>query len=244
MNYAHKSIVGRRKLNEDSVCILTDESGLMLLAVADGMGGHAAGDVASAMVTDGLREAFPRISASENRAEALRRAIRNINIAVYRAADSMESRRGMGSTLVCVLAGGEGYLAASVGDSRLYHFDGTTLSRITTDHSLVETLVSQGVITREEAAVHPMRNIITRAVGSGLHVEVDLFQERLSEGDLLLLCTDGLHGSLDDAAICEILRRDASLAGRCDMLIDAASDAGSEDNITAVLVRCGEEAEA
>ena len=130
------------------------------------------------------------------------------------------------------------YIVANVGDSRLYHFDGTTLTCVTTDHSLVEALVAEGAITREEALTHPMRNVITRAIGSGFRVDVDLFDRCWKKDDILLLCSDGLHGILSTEEMHGILSEGLPLQAMCDKLIEAASCAGSRDNITAVLARC------
>lgn len=235
MNYALKSITGRRKLNEDSCCAVTLDNGLTLLAVADGMGGHAAGDVASNMLIDALTEALSEVCCSDNAEAMLRRAIRNSNLSIFRHASSKTECKGMGTTLVCAVINGTHATIANVGDSRLYHFDGNTLHRVTKDHSLVQTLIDEGSITEEEAATHPMRNIITRAVGSAVYVDVDIYELDLNADDLLMLCSDGLYGSLNDEILCAILRQSSDLSDTCDELIDAAYSAGSRDNITVLL---------
>jgi len=244
MNYAIKTITGRRKLNEDSCCALSLEHGGVFLAVADGMGGHAAGDVASRMLIDELSASLSSADVLDNPGNALRRAIRNSNLSIFRYGTSRTECKGMGTTLVCAFINGSQATIANIGDSRLYHFDGNALRRITKDHSLVQTLIDEGSITVEEAAVHPMRNVITRAVGSALYVDVDLFSVDLAEDDLLLLCSDGLHGSIDDDVLCAILKQNQVLASTCDALIDAAYAAGSRDNITVVLASVKKEAEA
>lgn len=235
MNYAYKTITGRRKLNEDSCCALSVAEGVTLLAVADGMGGHAAGDVASHMLIEDLIEILSSSNTQHDPKAALRRAIRNSNLSIYRYGSSRSECSGMGTTLVCAVINGTQATIANVGDSRLYRFDGKTLQRITKDHSLVQTLIDEGSITEEEAAVHPMRNVITRAVGSALYVDADLFSLDLSEGDILMLCSDGLHGSLSDDVLCAILRQNQDLASTCEALVDAAFAAGSRDNITVIL---------
>lgn len=238
MNYACKSVIGRRRMNEDRCCAVSNARGSILLAVADGMGGHAAGEVASEMLIETLRtqaEHFAPLSLTE---PALRNAILEANLSIYRAAEDSESCRSMGSTLVCTVIEGNRYLAANIGDSRLYLYSADRLTRITKDHSLVQTFMDEGSITPDEAAVHPLRNVITRAVGTNLTVEPDLFCGALHEDDMLLLCSDGLHGSLSDMEISAILSGGGALEPLCDSLIDAASNAGSSDNISVVLARC------
>mgnify|MGYP004484804635 CR=1 FL=1 len=168
MNYACKSVIGRRRTNEDRCCAVSNARGSILLAVADGMGGHAAGEVASEMLIETLRtqaEHFAPLSLTE---PALRNAILEANLSIYRAAEDSESCRSMGSTLVCAVIEGNRYLAANIGDSRLYLYSADRLTRITKDHSLVQTFMDEGSITPDEAAVHPLRNVITRAVGTNL----------------------------------------------------------------------------
>ena len=164
--------------------------------------------------------------------------ITRVNLDVYRAAQDGETLRGMGATLVCALLSGKRYLVANVGDSRLYHFDGATLEQVTTDHSLVEMLVQSGNITREAARTHPRRNIITRAIGIGLRVDVDVFDRAWKAGDILLLCSDGLSGSLEDADMLRMLQQGGSLSDMADRLVAAALENGASDNITVVLARC------
>lgn len=238
MKYAASSDIGKRLHNEDSYLVPDGDALPCLFAVADGMGGHAAGAVASGLIVDGLSE----LEISPDRSvEQLSAAIERVNLAVYRAAEQDATLHGMGSTLVCALVDGRRYTAANVGDSRLYHLHDGVLSRVTIDHSLVEQFVLRGVITAEEARVHPQRNIITRAVGLCPSVYADIFEREWSAGDLLLLCSDGLHGTLSDDEIAEALRVDRPPEETCAALVQAALDHGATDNITAVLVRCEKE---
>jgi len=204
------------------------------------MGGHAAGAVASKLIVDGLSEISSSLEI-DRAVEQLKNAVGRVNLQVYESAEDDVSLRGMGSTLVCALVSGDRFVAANVGDSRMYHFDGETLSRVTTDHSFVEQLVLQGIITEEDARVHPQRNIITRAVGIYPVVDVDVFERTWAAGDVLMLCSDGLHGALTEAEIAEALRSDLPLEELCDGFVQTALDHGGTDNITLILIRCEED---
>jgi protein phosphatase len=236
MKFAVKTEIGKRAHNEDSYLLPDGEALPLLFAVADGMGGHAAGAVASGIVVEKLKDT--NVSEFlEHEIEQLIGAVQRANLAVFEAAEADKKLFGMGTTLVCALVLGKSYLAANVGDSRLYYFDGKTLERVTTDHSLVEQLVQSGVITSEEAKHHPHRNIITRGVGLSPAVDVDVFERDWSAGDILLLCSDGLHGALEDEEMISVLSSDLSLDDMCEELVQLALINGSTDNITLVLVR-------
>ena len=236
MKYAVKTDIGKRAHNEDSYLVPPEGCGTCLFAVADGMGGHAAGAVASKLLVDGLSgesDAFEK----DREIEQLKGLIDRVNLSVFETAEDDRSLRGMGSTLVCALLLGDHYIAANVGDSRMYHFDGKALTRVTTDHSLVEQLVQQGAISRESARFHPQRNIITRAMGVAPTVDVDVFERDWVEGDILLLCSDGLHGAVDDDDIAEVLASDFNLDAMCDLLVRRALNNGGTDNVTLILIR-------
>lgn len=239
MKFAVKTETGKRAHNEDSFLVPEGESLPLLFAVADGMGGHAAGAVASGIAVGKLGES-ELSDCSEHEIEQLIGAVQRANLAVFEAAEEDKSLHGMGTTLVCAFVIGKAYLAANVGDSRLYYFDGKTLERVTTDHSLVEQLVLSGVITREAAKYHPHRNIITRGIGLSPAVDVDVFEREWNAGDTLLLCSDGLHGALEDEEIVAVLSSDASLDEMCDQLVQTALVNGSTDNITLIILRCEE----
>ena len=238
MIYASKSITGLRANNEDSVAIKTYGGGSVLFAaVADGMGGPAAGEVASRTVADTMTEELDPALIGTEPEKTLRNSVLAANLAVYRLAHDNSDYLGMGSTLVCAAVTAGSFTAANVGDSRLYLFSGGGLRQITTDHSMVASLVSSGVITEEQAMIHPMRNIITRAVGIELAVSPDLYTGTWSEGDTLLLCSDGLHGALGPSGIAGILSRELSPEELCGELVEAASAAGSTDNISVIVIR-------
>ena len=240
MKYAVITDIGKRSHNEDSYLLPPQECSACLFAVADGMGGHAAGAVASRLLVDGLSGNM--IQFDEGReVEQLKSVIERVNLSVYETAEEDVSLRGMGSTLVCALILGDKFIAANVGDSRLYHFDGEAIHRITTDHSLVEQLVMIGSITKKQARIHPQRNIITRAMGISPVVDVDLFECEWAPGDMLLLCSDGLHGSVEDEDIAEALQSDLNLETKCELLVRRALNNGGTDNITIILIQNDEE---
>jgi serine/threonine protein phosphatase PrpC len=216
-----------RQINEDSFVI---DDRLALYAVADGMGGHQAGEVASATALEALRAAV----ASGQPIDA---AIVGANAAVFQKAATDRDLTGMGTTLTAlVILGDSTLLIGHVGDSRAYHIRDGVIEQLTEDHSLVEELVREGRLSPAEAEVHPQRSIITRALGIDAEVEVDLYTIEARTGDRILICSDGLSGMLRDDEMLRIasLETDPRLAA--DRLVDAANEAGGEDNITVLIV--------
>lgn len=227
-SYSGLTDIGRvRAHNEDA--ILTEPP---LFAVADGLGGHEAGEVASNIAIAALLDAAP----ARADAKALGRAVRAANSAVIKAAREGRGREGMGTTLTAVVAEGPLLAVAHVGDSRAYLLHGAVLERVTRDHSMVADMIDQGTLTEEQARVHPHRSVITRALGTDPNMYADTFEVDASPGDRLLLCSDGLTGMLTDDQIAELLGEygDPELAARA--LIDAANDAGGHDNISVIVV--------
>ncbi len=222
------SDVGRvREGNEDAVRV--DER-LHLFAVADGMGGHRAGEVASATALEALRAA---VAAGRPISEAIESA----NTAVFAKAHDDENLRGMGTTLTAAVAtDGNSIVIGHVGDSRAYRFHDDELEQITEDHSLVEELVREGRLTPEQAVVHPQRSIITRALGVDESVLVDVYPVDLDPGDRVLICSDGLTTMVREVDIARILRREHDPQRAANMLVDAANAAGGEDNVSAVVL--------
>lgn len=219
--------VGRvREGNEDS--FLHDER-LGIYAVADGMGGHQAGEVASATAIEALRAA---VASGARVTDAVTLA----NTAVVDKAEANPSMQGMGTTMTAAVEVEGGLRIGHVGDSRCYVLRDGILARVTDDHSLVEELVREGRITLEQAAVHPQRSVITRALGIETEVEVDDVALELTGGDRVLLCSDGLSGMLRDTDISAILRRAEPPEAACGALIAAANESGGEDNITVVVI--------
>lgn len=237
MKYAVESNIGRRPHNEDLFHIPLKSDVHPFVAVSDGMGGHAAGAVASEHVIRLLSQSLLHINDDEPIA-ALKNAIQRVNLSVFRAAEADSSLAGMGATLVCALLYENRFIAANIGDSRLYHYSDHALRQVTTDHSLVQMMVNAGNITKEEARTHPKRNIITRAMGIAMRTDIDLFDRSWMPGDILLLCSDGLSGSLPDATIEAQLEDVADLQVTARKLVQSALDAGATDNVTVILAQC------
>jgi PPM family protein phosphatase len=232
VEHAGRTDVGRqRSANEDDFVLAPP-----FFAVADGMGGAKAGEVASAMATEG----FEGESDSGEPAEAqLARILREANRRIYDLAVADESHRGMGTTLTAAKVTGDEISLAHVGDSRAYRIRDGELEQLTKDHSLVAELERSGQITAEAAEHHPQRSIITRALGPEPEVEVDTYTVTGREGDVFLLCSDGLTSMISDEEIGSILRSADSLDAAADALVRAANQSGGKDNITVVMFRVG-----
>jgi protein phosphatase len=208
-----------------------------LFVVADGMGGARAGEVASGMVIDLFEQGLPD---GGDDAQRLVTLIEEANRRIHDRATSDHDRAGMGTTITVAYVGEDLVTIAHVGDSRAYrHREGEPLERLTRDHSLVEELVRRGKLTEEEAENHPQKSVITRAVGPEGSVEVDTSQWTVRDGDVFLLCSDGLTGMVDDRHISNLISAAPSLRDAAETLVRAANDAGGRDNITVVLFRVG-----
>lgn len=238
--------VGRRRIaNEDAFLI---DDGLGLYVVADGMGGHAAGEVASQEAVDTVlgmvrrhQEALDEVAAGNLSEDAVHRAVRTLESAVQAAtymvfaiAQNEPEQQGMGTTLSALQICGNHGITAQVGDSRVYLVRDGTAIPLTEDHTLVAWQLKQGIISEEEALVSPHKNVITRAVGSRDYVQVDTQFIEIQSGDSFLLCSDGLHGYLDDDEIPAVMDLGATVAAR--RFIELANERGGRDNITAVVV--------
>jgi len=220
----------QRRANEDSAFARAP-----LFAVADGMGGAQAGEVASRMAVEVLEPGLPEGAGSTE--ERLAALVQQANGAIHALSRSDEDRAGMGTTITAAYVGEEELSIAHVGDSRLYLLRDGDFERLTRDHSLVDELVREGKLTPEEADVHPQRSIITRALGPEAEVEVDRLTWRARAGDVYLLCSDGLTSMVPESRVGEIMSGAASLRDAGRALIDAANAAGGRDNITVVLFR-------
>jgi PPM family protein phosphatase len=209
-----------------------------LFAVADGMGGAQAGEVASHLAVEVLEQGLPDGAGSVE--ERLRARVREANARIMESAEADDARAGMGTTLTVAYVGEDDLTVAHVGDSRLYRLRDGTFERLTDDHSLVEELVRQGKLTPQEADEHPQRSIITRALGAEAGVEADSRTWPGRHGDVYLICSDGLTSMVPEALVAEVLTGSPSLAVAGRTLIDAANDAGGRDNITVVLFRLEE----
>ncbi len=207
-----------------------------MFAVADGMGGHAAGDVASQLTIAAIAQQVEVPSTlADGGMDWLKQMVAMANHAVY--SERTSANNDMGCTLVLALVIGSHAAIANIGDSRAYRLFSDGIVQITTDHSLVERLVEVGQITQQEARNHPQKNIIYRVVGDKPTPEFDLFDQVLLPGEALLLCSDGLSGMLTDEQILELWRTTTSPQAACARLVDAANRAGGTDNISVVIVQ-------
>ncbi len=230
-----RSDVGRqREANEDSYYEPADGP---VFAVADGMGGAQAGEVASKIAVETFEEERDAEAPPEKQLEGI---ARKANKRIYELAQQDESRRGMGTTLTSVFVRGQEVSIGHVGDSRAYRLRDGELERLTRDHSLVAELERTGQISAETAEHHPQRSIITRALGPEPDVQVDTHTHAARAGDVYLLCSDGLTSMLSEEEVGAILRREGSLDETAEELIRAANQSGGKDNITVVLFRLGE----
>lgn len=215
-----------RDHNEDSLIIIPP-----LFAVADGMGGHEAGEIASEITVNTLAELAP----SHLDAKGLTAAVEAANYNVIKAPRQGIGRDGMGTTLTAAMLEGERLLIAQVGDSRAYLLHKGHLQQITRDHSLMADLIEAGQITPEEARVHPNRSVITRAIGSDIHMRPDIYELNVDAGDRILLCSDGLSSMISNNAIESIMRRQSDAQHCADELVTAALENGGADNVTVVV---------
>jgi protein phosphatase len=239
--------VGRQRQHNEDNFLVEDVARLFL--VADGMGGHAAGEIASRIAVDSISEfilhtkeddgTWPHAydehyKRSTNRLMA---AVRMANTRVLEAMRKDARLRGMGTTVVACMADNEIMSFAHVGDSRAYLIRDKHLSRITNDHSWVFEQVQAGMLTEAEAEKHPLRNVITRALGGALQVNPDASEIEIRSGDVYLLCSDGLTGMVPEEEILRLVTENENLEDACQHLIEEANERGGLDNVTAVLVK-------
>ena len=215
-----------RDHNEDSLVVTPP-----LFAVADGMGGHAAGEVASEIAVRVLSELAPE----HPDGKALGRAIEEANRAVIQAAREGRGRQGMGTTMTAAMLEGERLVIAQVGDSRAYLLHQGKLQQLTRDHSLMADMIEAGQLTPEEARTHPQRSVITRALGSDAHLHPDIYEINVETGDRLLICSDGLSGMIFDDQIENTLRRVQDPQRCASQLVNEAIAAGGHDNVTVIV---------
>lgn len=223
-----------RRDNEDAIAWSAEQGWAVL---ADGMGGHLAGEVASAIAIEVIGGCLADLKATAVGAEeSLRAAVEEANRLIYQRAHTELNYHGMGSTVVAVVVQGERLTCAHVGDSRLYHLHDGELTQLTCDHSLVQELVAEGMLSAEQARISPQRHIITRALGLASSVGVTLLQLEVKRGDSLLLCSDGLSDKLPEETIAALLAT-GSLPAAAQGLVDAANNRGGEDNISVIVLR-------
>ena len=225
-----------RELNEDS-CFVTADEKTAIAAVADGMGGHNAGEIASLCAVEGVKEFINENNIFDDPRIKLSSLIEKINKDIYKKAVTTRGLIGMGTTLTVAAISENKVYVAHVGDTRAYILN-DSLTQLTLDHSYVEELCQMGRITKEEARVHPGRNQLTRAVGTEDEVKIDTYVSDVNEGDILLLTSDGLTNMLDDERIAEILKESPNLSSAMEELVYEANENGGFDNISAVAIRC------
>lgn len=230
----------RRKLNQDFVYTSEAPVGHLpnLFIVADGMGGHNAGDYASRLAVETIVEEAA-VSAERKPEAVLRIAIEKANAMVKRSAEKAPELEGMGTTVVAASCEGRTLSVANVGDSRLYVVGAHEIRQITRDHSWVEDMVRSGGMAREEARNHPDKNIITRAIGAENSVKADFFSVTLREGDMILMCTDGLTNMLSDEEIRMVLDGARDIVEKAEELVRRANENGGRDNISVILIEPG-----
>lgn len=236
-SYSVTDIGRKRKMNQDYVFATDSPIGGLdnLYIVADGMGGHNAGEYASAFSVEELKDLVVELGQAEIEI-ILHRALQEVNRRLRTVAASDSRYYGMGTTIVIATVRGGILYVANVGDSRLY-LKKNRLRQITVDHSLVEEMVLAGTLDQKKARTHPDKNVITRAIGAEDTLEIDFFREKVSEGNIVLMCSDGLTNMVEDSEIEEILGSSRSLEDAGGQLLAKANDNGGSDNISVLLVK-------
>ncbi|RYG73916.1 Stp1/IreP family PP2C-type Ser/Thr phosphatase [Lentibacillus lipolyticus] len=236
-----------RNHNEDSGGIFYNRDGDLLAIVADGMGGHQAGDVASQMATSYVQKRWEdtdHISSPEAMESWLHEAVADMNAAMFEHAREHEECAGMGTTAVMAICTNTCAVIAHIGDSRCYVWNENGLHQVTEDHSLVNELVRSGQITKDDAEQHPRKNVLLKALGTEEYAAADIQTIEWGAGDKLLLCSDGLTNKLPDDEMETYLQKDEALDAMANELVDLANDRGGEDNISLILLEHDSSAEA
>jgi len=240
MEAAYQTHIGCvRALNEDTGAVVRLDNGYLIAIVADGMGGHQAGDVASLMAVDIIKmniSTLPDDLKPNEAIDLLDQAILKANDEIYRYAMGHDDCKGMGTTIAVCILSRDWMVTGHIGDSRIYRLSMGKLTQLTDDHSLVNELLKNGQISEEEAKKHPQKNVLTRALGTDLDVEVDLKAFEWEPQDQFLICTDGLSNKISSQQILNTLSASQTPETAVTTLIKLALDAGGEDNITAVVI--------
>lgn len=238
MNIAFQTDVGQqRDDNQDYVGTFTNDAGLTLAIIADGIGGHQGGDVASTMAVTHMGHSFEETNVKEpiEAYQWLAMQVKNENQAIIEKSNKYKDLNGMGTTLVAAILFQDKMVLGNIGDSRGYLLRDGKFQQLTEDHSLVNELVKKGMMTAEEAQRNPKKNIITRTLGISKEAETDISVYRLDKNDQLLLCTDGLSNMVSNEEIAEVLSSSRSIDDKCQELIMQANQAGGPDNITVLV---------
>jgi serine/threonine protein phosphatase PrpC len=228
-----------RTVNEDRCMTYAISNQLSVAIVADGMGGHNAGDIASQMAIDLLSEHIAYLQDGlpiDSYANIIQKAIYDVNQKIYEFSSVNPAYQGMGTTLVVVVANRDKFIVAHIGDSRAYLLGKSEIAQLTTDHSLVSELIKSGQISVDEAEKHPRKNILTRALGTEIEIDIDLQFFEWKPQDVILICTDGLSGLVDPLDVLHIVQDASHLQVASEYLVQKALDAGGYDNITLALI--------
>lgn len=240
MKIGYKTHIGMvREHNEDSYLIIDKfYPKFCVFAVADGMGGHNAGEVASKMAINSIKKFFQE---NHNRDEYIfnvkniKHLVEKINMEIFKRSQSLPIYNGMGTTLTLIISFDYKIYIVHIGDSRAYKINDNGINQLTEDHSLVAELVKEGKISEGDALIHPQKNVITRALGTEKNVSPDIYNYPLDSNDIILLCTDGLINSISEGQIYDILIKNIDFQQKAELLINYANDNGGKDNITAIL---------
>ncbi|MEK9197721.1 Stp1/IreP family PP2C-type Ser/Thr phosphatase [Ureibacillus sp. 179-F W5.1 NHS] len=247
MKYTVESDIGRKRMvNEDRVAFLEHPDSFKLAILADGMGGHNAGDVASEMAIEEMKTHFLNVNVTQlNTIEAKKQwmleVIKAINEKIYNHSLITEGCQGMGTTLIAVLIDGNQCLIGHIGDSRVYYFTSENVSLVTRDHSYVNLLVENGEISEEEAENHPQKNFIVKSLGTESTIEPDFYELSLFQPSYLLICSDGLSNKISTDEMAAILTLPLSIENKGKKLVQLANDSGGEDNISVILLSMNDE---
>lgn len=247
MKFTVESDIGRKRMvNEDRVAFFEHPDRFKLAILADGMGGHNAGDVASEMAIEEMKSYFLNIDpnqldSKESKRQWMLETIQSVNEKIYNHSLSHESCKGMGTTLIAMLIDDNDCLIGHIGDSRVYYFTSDTVSLITRDHSYVNFLVEYGEISEEEAANHPQKNFIVKSLGTESTIEPDFYELQFGPSSNVLICSDGLSNKLTTEEMAAILTLPLSIEEKGKKLIQLANDSGGEDNISVILLANDEE---
>jgi PPM family protein phosphatase len=241
MEFVYRTDTGKvRAHNEDHAGIFESNSSLILAVIADGMGGHLAGDVASKMAINLLQDKWEKetalLNTPEKAEEWFQKNIKKINEEIFQYANEHPECQGMGTTLVAVLCSDQFVTVAHIGDSRCYILDQDGFRQITDDHSLVNELVKSGQISKEEAEHHPRKNVLLRALGTEANVTIDTKTFEFERGDCIVLCSDGLTNKVSDLEIKKILSEGQPIENKANQLVELANHYGGEDNISVAII--------
>ena len=246
MIYSCASHVGKVRKNNEDYCggeiIDTNLGSIGIFAIADGMGGHKKGEIASKLAVDNIISFFKDNLIQNSNIkidyidDIIKQAYNNVNLIIYDKSISDNTCEGMGTTLTTAIIYKDSLYVANVGDSRCYLLKENNFIQVTTDHSIVQELIEAKIITEEEAKDHPRRNHITRAIGTDELVIVDIFKHKINVGDKILLATDGLVGFVDDKIIKDIINKSDDISRLTQNLIDIANDKSGKDNVSVILI--------